>query len=164
MPASRKKTSRRRTATISKHGTRRQVREAAAPWSSRGAPLLLDTHSWLWWKAGDPRLGPGARQAIVRATEVRFSLASAWEIAIKVAIRKLTIPLDAGFAAELARHSFLPLPIEFRHVEALAALPRVHRDPFDRMLAAQALADGLTVVTADPVFSRYGVAVLAAHA
>ena len=163
MPASRKKTSRRGTASPSKQGARRQVHEAAAPWPSR-APLLLDTHSWLWWKAGDARLGPGARQAIVRATEVWFSLASAWEIAIKVAIRKLTIPLDAGFAAELARHSFLPLPIEFRHVEALAALPRVHRDPFDRMLAAQALADDLTLVTADPIFARYGVAMLRADA
>ena len=122
--------------------------------------LLLDTHVWLWWQADDRRLGPEARSNIHAAAEVRFSAASAWEIAIKSAIGKLVLPKGADIHAELERDGFVPLAVEIAHAEGVRALPPLHRDPFDRLLVAQALAEGLTLVTADPALGRYAVAVL----
>ena len=122
--------------------------------------LLLDTHVWLWWQADDPRLGPAARRNIHSAAEVRFSAASAWEIAIKSALGKLRLPRGADIDAELARDGFVPLAVEIAHADGVRALPALHRDPFDRLLVAQALAEGLTLVTADAALARYDVPVV----
>ncbi len=143
---------------------RRRVGRPHAP--ARGVPtatarrLLLDTHVWLWWQSGDRRLGVRARRTISSATEVRFSAASAWEIAIKCAIGKLVLPEDADIGAELEKDQFLPLPVDVAHASAVRDLPALHRDPFDRMLIAQALSEGLTILTADPRLDGYGVAVI----
>ena len=118
--------------------------------------LLLDTHAFLWWRGAPSRLGPAARHAITQAEAVYVSMASAWESAIKVSIGKLR--LDARFEDGISESGFRPLPIEFSHLDHLAALPLLHRDPFDRMLIAQALADGLTILTDDSRIARYEVA------
>ena len=123
--------------------------------------LLLDTHAFLWWRGAPSRLGPGAQRAIAEAETVYVSIASAWEAAIKVSIGKLR--LDSGFEDGVSESGFRPLPIEFRHIDHLAALPFLHRDPFDRMLIAQALADGLTIVTDDRQIAGYGVSLLPAE-
>lgn len=120
--------------------------------------LLLDTHVVLWWRADDPALGTQARKAIGDAEVVFVSAASAWEVAIKVALGKLRIPGPFHEAVEASR--FTQLPISFRHTATTGALPPHHTDPFDRMLIAQAMAEGLTVVTHDRGFAAYGVPVV----
>src|SRR4051812_8596079 len=127
-------------------GRPRRVSESSPPAVRR---LLLDTHVWLWWQADSARLGKSARRAIAGAGEVYFSAASGWEIAIKVALGKLTLPPGADIVAELGRNDFRALPVDFLHGASLRALPKIHRDPFDRMLIAQAAAEGLTLVTSD---------------
>lgn len=122
--------------------------------------LLLHTHAWLWWQADDARLGPHTRRMLQRASEVRFSAASAWETAIKVTLGKLLLPKKADIAAALADSGFLPLPVETAHAEDVRRLPPLHRDPFDRMLVAQSRMEGLTLVTADRQLAAYGIAVL----
>lgn len=103
--------------------------------------LLLDTHTFLWFLADDPQLSPAARRLIEDGTnEILLSMASLWEIAIKVSLGKLT--LGGAFATfipdQLTLNAFGLLPIELAHVTAVAALPFHHRDPFDRLLIAQA--------------------------
>ena len=133
---------------------------AAVPVAELGLRrLLLDTHVWLWWQAGDSRLGPRSRQLIQRASEVRFSAVSAWEIAIKCSIGKLTLPADADIATELAHSGFLSLPVELAHAEDVRRLPLLHRDPFDRLLVSQARVEALTLVTADTQLAAYGISV-----
>lgn len=122
--------------------------------------LLLDTHVWLWWQADDARLGTEARRMVQRASEVRFSAASAWEIAIKIGLGKLTLPSNADVAAALAESGFLPLAVEILHADEVRGLPTLHRDPFDRMLVAQARVEGLTLVTADRQLATYGIRVI----
>lgn len=142
---------------------RKRVRETVPDYAvSPPTRLLLDTQVWIWWQADDARLGPVAREGIVAATDVRFSAASAWEIAIKTALGKLKLPPRSDLLAELEYHGFQALPIEIGHALRVARLPGIHRDPFDRMLAAQAIVEGLTLMTADAVFGRYGVAVMSA--
>ena len=126
--------------------------------------LLLDTHVWLWWQADDARLGTRTRRLVQRASEVRFSAASAWEIAIKVAIGKLKLPKNADIGVELAESGFLELPVAIAHAEEVRSLPPLHRDPFDRLLVAQARVEGLTLVTADRALAAYELAVLDASA
>lgn len=123
--------------------------------------LLLDTHVLLWWLANDPSLTHDAESAIAdpRAT-VFVSAASAWEIAIKQALGKLDAPNDLENRVEMNR--FEPLSITISHAHSAGTLPRHHDDPFDRMLVAQALADGLTIVTRDSRLSPYGVPTLSA--
>lgn len=121
--------------------------------------VLLDTHVWLWWQKNARTLGPRTRRIIAGASEVRFSLASTWEMAIKEALGKLTLPKDADVEAELERDGFLTLPITYAHFGELRRLPALHRDPFDRMLVAQARVEGLIIVTVDPQISLYDVAV-----
>jgi PIN domain nuclease of toxin-antitoxin system len=134
------------------------VREARTSVSFPGARrLLLDTHVWLWWQIDDRRLGESARKAIASAPEVRLSAASVWEIAIKSALGKLTLPRGADILEELDRDGFMPLAVEVEHAARLRELPLLHRDPFDRMLISQALSEGLTLVTADPQLEGYGV-------
>ena len=121
--------------------------------------LLLDTHALLWWLADDANLGDYARQLIAAPeNEVYVSAASVWEIAIKKALGKLVAPNDIEQIAE--QQGFEPLPISLFHAERAGALPPIHRDPFDRMLVAQAQAEGLDIVSNDPSISAYGVAVI----
>ena len=122
--------------------------------------LLLDTHAALWWIADDKRLSGPARRAIAKPTAVRqLSIASAWELAIKSSLGKLKLPHAVGrFLGEhlpINRIEMLAMTVpDLAHVEVL---PFHHRDPFDRLLAAQALERDLAIVSADPVFERYGV-------
>jgi PIN domain nuclease of toxin-antitoxin system len=124
--------------------------------------LLLDTHTLLWWIADDERLSPRASALIADgANEVLVSAASAWEIVVKSALGRVEIPapVDRFLTAQLEANAFVPLPIQMRHALGLAALPGVHRDPFDRILVAQAVAEDLTLVSRDRVLRRYPVAV-----
>lgn len=123
--------------------------------------LLLDTHALLWWLADDPTLSAEAISAVGEAgNSVYVSAVSAWEIAIKRSIGKLRAP--DNLEDQLSAHRFTPLPIQFRHALAVGKLPHHHRDPFDRLLIAQALAEGLTIVTRDIHMPRYGVDIIAA--
>jgi PIN domain nuclease of toxin-antitoxin system len=122
--------------------------------------LLLDTHAFLWWVAASKELSRKARSAIGSArNECYVSVASAWEIAIKVSLGKLRIEgaLDRFLPEQLAANGFLALPIDLRHAARVATLPFRHRDPFDRLLVAQALEEDLGLVTGDPAFVKYGV-------
>lgn len=124
--------------------------------------LLLDTHVLLWWLAHDPALGFDAYEAIRDAhNDVYVSAASTWEASIKKALGKLEAPDDLDRIVEVER--FLKLPISLYHGQMAGQLPPYHRDPFDRMLVAQAQAEGLTVVTADRNIPRYGVQTLPAY-
>jgi PIN domain nuclease of toxin-antitoxin system len=122
--------------------------------------LLLDTHAFLWWISADERLSRRASRAIAaRENECLVSIASAWEVAIKASLGKLEVPepLERFLADQLAANGFRLLGLELRHVAGVRALPFHHRDPFDRLLASQCLAERLMLVSADPVFRRYGV-------
>lgn len=122
--------------------------------------LLLDTHALLWWLA-DEGLNPGAQDAIADpANLVVVSAASAWEISIKKALGKLVAPDD--LEQQVRTGGLAPLPISIGHAIAAGQLPHHHEDPFDRMLIAQAFAEGLTIVTRDKRFNDYGVTLLAA--
>jgi PIN domain nuclease of toxin-antitoxin system len=120
--------------------------------------LLLDTHAFLWWVGDDPRLSVRARRAITGATCL-ISVASCWEMAIKAGLGRLDIPRPiARFLQEqLEVNGFTVLPVSLEHAAGVAELPFHHRDPFDRLLAAQARHDDLAIVSADPVFRKYGV-------
>jgi PIN domain nuclease of toxin-antitoxin system len=120
--------------------------------------LLLDTHAFIWWRENSPRLGNDARGHIGSARVVFVSVASAWEVAIKIALGKLRLP--ESFEAGVIASRFDKLPIDFSHAEAIATVPRHHNDPFDRMLIAQALTERLTLVTHDRRFARYGIDVV----
>lgn len=120
--------------------------------------LLLDTHAFLWWRSLPDRFDPSVRQAIQTADVVFVSAASAWEASIKIALGKLRLP--ESFEAGVADSDFERLPIFFSHAEGVARLPHHHRDPFDRLLIAQALAEGLSLVTHDRRFEPYGVEIL----
>lgn len=125
--------------------------------------VLLDTHA-LVWALGDPdRLSSRARATIAdQATVVFVSLTSAWELAILQSLDRvrLAVPLAALFTEGLAALRFHLLPIRLAHVAGVAELPRHHRDPFDRLLVSTALAERLTVVSADRAFAQYGVRVI----
>jgi PIN domain nuclease of toxin-antitoxin system len=123
--------------------------------------LLLDTHALLWAMEDDPRLGARARSLLAAPQEAVFvSLVSAWEMAIKQSIGKLRLSLPVGrlIAERLPPLGVSLLSIDMRHVGRVETLPFHHRDPFERMIAAQALVEGLTRVGADAVFDAYGVA------
>ena len=121
---------------------------------------LLDTHTFLWWIADSGRLSGMARSVIAEEeNDILISAASAWEVAAKFRIGKL--PGGEAVASDIAGHiagqGFEELAIGVADAERAGRLPGPHRDPFDRMLIAQALLRELTVVSADPVFDRYGV-------
>lgn len=116
--------------------------------------LLLDTHALLWCLGAPERLRPETRARIEAAeTTVFVSAVSAWEMEIKSALGKLRAPDD--LEGQLRAKRFVELPVHIRHVRTLHTLAPLHRDPFDRMLAAQALADGLVLVTADRRLHAY---------
>ena len=121
--------------------------------------LLLDTHILIWWDEGR-RITAQARRAIEEADTVYVSAASAWEVAIKTGLGRLRPTRTVEQAT--AESGFLELPITFQHAEQVTALPPHHRDPFDRMLVAQAAVEELTLVTRNPIFARYGVSVIGA--
>jgi PIN domain nuclease of toxin-antitoxin system len=124
--------------------------------------LLLDTHAFLWFVTGDPRLSRRARRAIESEdAEPVLSAASVWEMAIKASLGRLVLPASVEeYVAEKVESGFRILPVDWLHAAAVEKLPHVHRDPFDRLLAAQALAEGLPLVSSDPVFGEYGVKVM----
>ena len=125
------------------------------------AGLLLDTHVVLWWLDDPELIAAPAREAIADGeNDVFVSAASAWEVAIKTALGKLRAPEDLEAALEAA--GFAALPITARHALSVRDLPDVHQDPFDRILAAQARVEGLTLVTRDSRLGQYGVGVLTA--
>ena len=122
--------------------------------------LLLDTHAFIWWLAGSERLPQSARRAIVdEANEKLVSAASAWEITTKHRLGKLpsaeAVALD--FAGAIASQGFDELAITVDDATRAGALPGHHRDPFDRMLIAQALSGNLVLVSNEPLFDQYGV-------
>lgn len=122
--------------------------------------LLLDTHAFLWWVWDAPELSARARKAIADPeSECLLSLASCWEIAIKLSIGKLALakPVERFIPEQVAANGFRQLEIDFRHIARVAALPFHHRDPFDRLLTAQAMEENLPIVSADPVFKKYGI-------
>ncbi len=122
--------------------------------------LLLDTHAFLWWVEDAPALPRKARAAIANpGNECFLSLVSVWEMAIKLSLGKLKLPgaIERFIPQQLAENGFSQLPIDFRHVARVANLAFHHRDPFDRLLAAQAVEEELTIVSADRIFVKYGV-------
>jgi PIN domain nuclease of toxin-antitoxin system len=123
--------------------------------------LLLDSHVVVWWSAFPGRLRAEARDAIqAPANEVFLSAASTWELGLKIARGKLRLP--AGYAEQLLARGFDELVVSIAHTDRAAALPPLHGDPFDRLLIAQALAEGLVLVTADTEIMRYDVPTLQA--
>ena len=122
--------------------------------------VLLDTHVFLWWVEGAPALSRRARTAIGDpGNECLLSLVSCWEMAIKLSLGKLRLPgtIERFIPEQISANAFRQLAIDFRHVARVAALPFHHRDPFDRLLAAQALEERCAIVSADPIFRKYGV-------
>ena len=122
--------------------------------------LLLDTHALLWWLDGDRRLSPKARRAIAdESNTILVSAASAWEITTKARLGKLPGALDvaADVAGCVASQGFAPLDVTILHAQRAGSLAGEHRDPFDRMLMAQAQLEDVGVVTDDTVFEGYGV-------
>jgi PIN domain nuclease of toxin-antitoxin system len=118
--------------------------------------LLLDTHVLLWWLADDRHLSKEARTMIANGNnQLLVSAASIWEIAIKAGLGRINIELD-DLEDAIVKSGFQPLPIAVQHAIRVGRLPDVHRDPFDRMLVAQASIEELRLITHDRVFERYG--------
>lgn len=140
-------------------GAARRSRKARA----RAARVLIDTHVFLWWLADDPALSTRARTCLSDpGTEVLFSAASGWELAIKASAGRLEVrgPLERFVTEELAANRMEMLPVALGHAMRVASLPWHHRDPFDRLLVAQALVERIPLVTADRALRRYGVEIL----
>ncbi|HEY3998605.1 MAG TPA: type II toxin-antitoxin system VapC family toxin [Candidatus Xenobia bacterium] len=116
--------------------------------------LLLDTHIFLWFLDGSPRLKASIRQRIAEADRVYVSAASVWEAAIKSTVGKLDTG-GADLVAEIALNGFIELPVSGRHAAGVATLPAIHNDPFDRLLVAQCLQEPLRLLTADPLLPAY---------
>jgi PIN domain nuclease of toxin-antitoxin system len=118
--------------------------------------LLLDTHTFVWWDSG--ALIKAVASHIRDAEDVFVSAATAWEIAIKSALGKMTV--RGSVADAIADYGFSELSISVKHAEAVRTLPPHHRDPFDRLLVAQAGAESLTIVSKDPALKLYGARVI----
>jgi PIN domain nuclease of toxin-antitoxin system len=122
--------------------------------------ILLDTHAFLWFIDDSPKLSAEARSAIEDGfNEPLLSAASLWEMAIKVSIGKLDLkkPFETFLPDQLELNGIDQLAINFRHIATVSKLPFHHRDPFDRILVAQALVEGIPLVSADGLFDAYGV-------
>jgi len=125
--------------------------------------ILIDTHCWLWWQAFPDRLNADSQQLIANtANTILLSAVSAWEIAIKVGLGRLVLPepLAAYVPSRLVSQGMLALPIEHTHALHVATLPPLHRDPFDRLLVAQAQVEHLPILTADQQLLIYDVETL----
>ena len=123
---------------------------------------LLDAHTFLWAASGDKKLSRRAERIFIGPSDLWMSVASIWEILIKAQIGKMPLPSPAGsyLLKKLAENRIEALPVTLGHVLRVETLPTLHKDPFDRILIAQALEEGLPIVTADPVFSRYPVQII----
>ena len=124
---------------------------------------LLDTHTFLWWCLGAEQLSARARDIISDGrNEIYFSAASAWEIAIKTARGRLTLPEEPGryIANRMNQHRFLALPVQISHALGVYGLPSHHADPFDRLLIAQCLMESMPLVTKDEQIKKYKVVVV----
>jgi PIN domain nuclease of toxin-antitoxin system len=121
-------------------------------------PLLLDTYVFLWWWAGDRKIGAKARSTIGSADTVLVSAASAWEMTIKMFLGKLRF--DGGIADAVEACGFERLDMRFEHAEAVRSLPSHHSDPFDRLLIAQVIVEGATFVTHDRTIVNYRIPTL----
>ena len=119
--------------------------------------LLLDTHAFLWFVAGDERLSHRARRAMEDdEAELFLSVASIWEMAIKSSLHRLNLPAPiATYVAEKIENGFRMLSVDWDHAAEVETLPLHHRDPFDRLLIVQAAMEKMPIVTADPVFHIY---------
>lgn len=124
--------------------------------------LLVDTHAFLWFMTGDGRLSAAARQAMEDASAGWcLSAASVWEMAIKSSLGRLTLPAAATeYIAGKVQAGLIVLPVDWSHAAAVEGLPHHHDDPFDRLIIAQAQAEGLSLVTRDALFRDYGVRVI----
>lgn len=124
--------------------------------------ILLDTHTILWFLNGDVNLSPKAREMIISENnQVHVSIVSLWEMAIKVSLNKLSVEKGLRHIFSLIRENgFHILPLTEQHVLTVASLPFLHRDPFDRILIAQAEVENLPIITFDPEFSKYDVKIL----
>ncbi len=120
--------------------------------------LLLDTHVVLWWLTDDAALPDDVKMRLDEEPDVYVSPASIWEVAIKQSMGKLA--QLANLPEEIAGSGFRPMPITFQHAMIAGRLPPIHRDPFDRILVAQAQCEGLTLATRDPQIQKYGVELL----
>lgn len=121
---------------------------------------LLDTHTFLWWNMDDPQLSVSARELIADgANEIFFSAASAWEIALKAAKGRLSLPEtpDKYIADRIHHYHFVPLPVLISHAVEVFRLPEYHNDPFDRLLVAQGCMEDLAIITVDDQIKRYEV-------
>ena len=124
--------------------------------------LLLDTHAFLWFATGDARLSRAARRALeAEDNELILSAASVWEMAIKAGLGRLALPASVEeYVAEKVAGGLDVLSVDWTHAAAVEQLPPHHSDPFDRLLAAQALVENLPLVTGDSAFGSYGVKVV----
>lgn len=121
---------------------------------------LLDTHTFLWWILDDDRLSDTVRGIIQnRENDIYFSAASAWEIAIKTRLGKLSIPtaVETFVPEQLQKNTFVSLPISLHHALAVAGLPELHRDPFDRILVVQSVIEKIPILTLDSLIMQYQV-------
>jgi PIN domain nuclease of toxin-antitoxin system len=124
--------------------------------------MILDTHAFLWALAGDERMSDLARDSFAGLAGLSLSIASIWEMLIKVQSDKLSLPQPAGpyILRKMAENAIEVLPISIDHLLALERLPMHHRDPFDRMVIAQGIEEGWPIITADRAFKRYPVRVI----
>ena len=123
---------------------------------------ILDTHAFLWALAGDARMSRHARDIFAGSTDLSLSIASIWEILIKVQSGKLNFPQPAGpyVLSRLAENRIKALSISIDHLLTFERLPMHHRDPFDRMLIAQSMEEDRPIITADPMFKQYPIQVI----
>jgi len=122
--------------------------------------MLLDTHAFLWFLLDDPRLSATARHAIINPDhDIAVSPATYWEIAIKIRLNKYTLPepYEVFMEREIVTNQFRILPIVPRHTAVLTTLPFYHRDPFDRLIIAQAMVEQMPIITGDAAFAAYPV-------
>lgn len=122
--------------------------------------LLLDTHTFIWFVTDDPKLSPTAKALIENEyNEKWFSIASIWEMAVKHSVGKLKfdVPFRTFVEQQMGLNSMELLHVEMKHLAVVATLPLHHRDPFDRLLIAQAMMEGLPIVGADSVFDAYSI-------
>lgn len=121
--------------------------------------LLIDSHTLLWWFESSPALSLPARNAIAApANEVLISIAGLWELTIKESSGKLALPED--LETMVVGEGFSALSVSFGHLRRFGALPPLHKDPFDRMMIAQALTEGIPIATCDRAFAAYGVQIV----
>ena len=121
--------------------------------------LLLDTHTFLWFSEDNKSLSKNAKSLIEDIeNNCIISIASLWEMAIKISLKKLKIKLDfKQMLEEINKHDFMLLPIDFEHTVELTSMEFHHRDPFDRLLIAQSIVENLTIISIDEIFDKYNV-------